>query len=212
MPIPIYIDPANSDYWASNPNKKPLPPDSVIGIDPNTAPADPAATPFKFRYIPPADNPYDIEMNNYFNQFKMPDEAAVREEKRKAAQSMVDTINQDFYNRILPGEQAAGADRLGRTRAMAARSGTLTSDFGEAAMETTKKGTQDIIAAREAGRAVMVANIFDKFDQRATEEITNKTNLALQGEEKRLTYLKDKTDASTGLWKRELQLIRDSVF
>ncbi|MFA4833564.1 MAG: hypothetical protein WC619_01805 [Patescibacteria group bacterium] len=177
----------------------PLITDSKYEIAPSELPSSPAptppkTTPDKFRYIPPADSEYDKEATNYYDQFKMPDPVAIREEKRKAAQAMVDTINQDFYNRILPAENAAGEDRLGRTRAIAARSGTLTSDFGGAALSTTEKGNKDIIAAREAERASMVANIFDKFDARADEEITNKTNLALKGEEARLSYLKNKTD------------------
>ena len=145
-----------------------------------------------YRYVNPGGT--GDEGADFFSQFKMPDEAAIREEKRKAAQAMVDTINQDFYSRILPAENTAGADRLGRTRSMASRSGTLESDFGGAALNTTDKNNKDVVAARDAARVAQVASIFDNFDQRATDEINNKTNLALQGEEKRLSYLKTKTD------------------
>lgn len=96
-------------------------------------------------------------------------EAELVEERRKQAQAQIDAINKGFDN-IIAGEREAGAVRDARTRAINLASGLGGSDFASANAEETSKKTRDIIAGKENERALAIASVFDKVDQRARED------------------------------------------
>lgn len=116
------------------------------------------------------------------------EKANLREEARKRVQAQVDNIR-NVYTGIISQAKIGGEDRLGRTRAVSARSGTLGQDFGNAEMDRTTKVNEKEIAALEAEREVRVGELFKEADRLAEEKITAGTTEAKANTEKWMTHL-----------------------
>ena len=115
-------------------------------------------------------------------------EEEVREQKRKAAQLQIDATNQ-VYASLVSREKERGVERRGRTRAIAARSGLLGSDFGEAQFAETERLTSENIAAIEAERAVKLTQILGHADDKAQAEIDKRKAEASKNSEDYLKFL-----------------------
>lgn len=107
--------------------------------------------------------------------------------------SAIDSVYADLTSR----QKITNTENLGRTRATAARSGVLGSDFGNADIsKTTEAGNQAIIAlenAKAERKAAILAGVESDAEARAAAEISriNETT------EQRLAGLKDRADRAT---------------
>jgi len=155
--------------------------------------AAPAAAPASTIRYPLPDNTseYDKRMAEFNANFQAPDEAAIRAKMRTEAQARIDAINQR-YESIFAQERIAGEGRQGQTRSVNARSGTLGSDFGEQQMGKTTDYNKKVMDTYSQEKANEIAAVFDKFDQRANEEIQNKRTEYLSAFKDNLDYLKEK--------------------
>jgi hypothetical protein len=106
------------------------------------------------------------------------DEKAIRNNTRKRMQSSIDAINANYAN-LISQEKVQGEDRSGQTRALNARSGTIGSDFGQAAQEKTttynKQQQQYLVDQQNA----QVASVMQSIEDRASAEIQMRKNEAL---------------------------------
>lgn len=98
------------------------------------------------------------------------EESKIREETAARMQSQIDAVNL-AYDEILRTERRAGEERVGRTRAIASRSGLLGSDFGEAHLETTKGKNLEVERAVQAERAQRLKEVFGRIDKDSQDEI-----------------------------------------
>ncbi len=117
-------------------------------------------------------------------------EAQIRADAQARVQQQVDAIR-NTYAGILSRTATDNRGRMGQTRATAARSGTLGSDFGNAALDKTTQLNNDIIKAQEAEREQQIAGLLGAADERATTLIENEKNRALKSSEDYLAHLKE---------------------
>ena len=94
----------------------------------------------------------------------------IREETRARMQAQIDAVN-EVYNKLITREEGEGKGRIGQTRAIAARSGTLGSDFGEQALGETAKKNKEIIESIQAERGLKMQGLFQEIDASAEKEI-----------------------------------------
>jgi len=134
---------------------------------------------------------YDKRMAEFNSNFQKPDEAAIRKSMQEQAQARIDAINQR-YEGIFAQERINGEGRQGQTRSVNSRSGTLGSDFGEQQMAKTDDYNKKVMDTYSQEKANEIAAVFDKFDQRANEEIQNKRTEYLGAFKENLDYLKEK--------------------
>lgn len=170
-----------SGYTASKNNPEP-----VVAAAPSVTPA---ATPTRYT----SNNAYDTEAAKFKEDAKMPDEAAIRADKLKEAQGLIDAIN-NKYAAVFANDEVNGRAAMGSTRSAAARGGLLGSDFGNGQLDRTTANNKKIIDADQANKNLELASIFDKVDQRTQEAITAKRNEALTGRNNYLAYLKENRD------------------
>lgn len=122
-----------------------------------------------------------------------PDEAKIRADAQTAVQAQVDSIK-NTYAGILQQAAVTGQNDLGRTRATAARSGTLGSDFGNAELDTTQKNNDANAQAIAAERDQKITTLLGAADDRATAQIEADKNRAATNSENYLNFLKSNAD------------------
>lgn len=140
-------------------------------------------------------NPYDRQIKDVTNTLNdyvgdEPSLAKITKEKRKNAQSLIDSVTAEF-NRALVEQQGINQGMDARTRANNISAGLGGSDFATAAaVKTEKEGKQktDMINAE---RSAKVAAILADVDQRATEEYRTQRTEYIRGLEGNLTRLKE---------------------
>ena len=150
-----------------------------IANNPNAPPADPYQTQLEGAYAGVSGiltSPQETEEQ-------------IRQRTRTSMQAYIDAINQEYAG-IVAREQEAGVGRLGMTRAITARSGTLGEGFGEQAMETTRGKTREVIAAYEAEKGSKIAKANADIMKMASDEIKSKKLEAL-GYLKELSALRE---------------------
>lgn len=98
------------------------------------------------------------------------DAEEIRRQTAARMQGQIGAIESVFAG-LIKKEEAAGVERLGRTRSIGARGGLAGSARGQAQQDKTQQFTDDAIKTLEAEKAMQVAGVLDRIDQRATEEI-----------------------------------------
>ena len=127
------------------------------------------------------------------------EEGDIREQRRKAVQEQIDAL-EEMYTGLKRREEEAGVERLGMTRAMAARGGRLTSEIGVAQLAKTERYTAEQIKLLESEKTLKVQALLAQADERAEKEIE------LQKERERgniaasLAYLKDIKEEAKENW------------
>lgn len=116
------------------------------------------------------------------------DEKEIARRQRRLFQSQIDATNR-MYDDILNQERLAGQGRLGTGRAIAARSGVLGSDFGEA----QRQGIVGVNTAAERAvqneRAAKIGVILGEMRKAVADEITEKRAARQQGAENYINWL-----------------------
>ena len=130
----------------------------------------------------------------------MDEEATVKEQARKDVQSYIDAVNVK-YGQLASAERLAGEQRTGQTRAVSARSGILTSDFGVAHKQKTEDLNQRQLRNLEEQKAAETGIIFSRADERARSEIEAKRQEAAGNEEAYRTWLESVKDDARGDFK-----------
>lgn len=124
-----------------------------------------------------------------------PDEAKIRADAQAAVQAQIDAIK-NTYTGILAQADITGQNNLGRTRATAARGGTLGSDFGNADLANTAQlndqQKQTILAERDS----KISAIMTGATTRADTLIENAKNRASTNTAAYLDHLKSVADAT----------------
>lgn len=172
-------------------------------VNPNPAmpgapvPTDPIASSGVRRYTAPTSGTYDTEAGAYFagTPKTAPDEATIRQQMRDNVQGQIDAIT-NSYAGLIAKENVAGAGRLGQTRAVAARSGTLGSDFGNASLDKTAQLNADQVAALTAQRDTVIQGILGKIDDQAYQRSLEAKATASKNSTDYLGYLKSVQDTS----------------
>lgn len=121
------------------------------------------------------------------------DESAIRQNQMKLFQKEIDAVNQ-IYDQQYKQAQQEGLGRVGSSRAISARSGTLGSDFGAAQKENVLGYNRDIESSIQAERNAKIASIMGTARSAAAEEIAAKRAAKQQGAEAYLSYLSSKTE------------------
>lgn len=123
------------------------------------------------------------------------DAATIRERTLKEVQGQLDAIDAATAT-MLQDEALNATERLGRTRAMSARGGRLTSDFGARETKSTQdlneQGRQAIIRAQEEKKT----NILSNVAKRSNDLIDAEKNAAFANIEKKLAYQKEQQTAA----------------
>lgn len=120
------------------------------------------------------------------------DENAIRSTMRDQAQGQLDAIKASF-EAVKARNAITALDNAGKTRAGAARSGVLGSDFGDAAVRKDAENSDRIVAENEAAQANAIALVLRNADERADTKIANEnTNRTAN----RAVYLKHLEDTS----------------
>lgn len=127
------------------------------------------------------------------------EQKTIREQMAEQVQSQIDLIEQT-YARLIRGEEVAGRERFGRTRALISGAGILGTPMGAAAKERTAEFTREQIAFREQERETKIAILLEKVDVRATEEIEARRQEALGQAEAYITYLQGKQEEIRETW------------
>lgn len=151
----------------------------------------------KFRYQP---SQYETESKKYYENLDITppteiEQQNIRDQMRKQVQAQIDAINQ-AYKELLQQERQQGQERLGQTRALAARSGTLMSDTGQAHLAKTQQFNASQQKMLEAEKAAKVASILENADRRAEQKIEAERQRAMGNYEKYLNYLKDTVETA----------------
>lgn len=107
------------------------------------------------------------------------DEEAIRERIRRENQAQIDAIDA-VYNSMVVSRERVNEGNMGSARALAARGGTLTSDFGRADLANQKAENDNAIRAINAERAMKIAQVFKEVNQMAVDEAKAK-RLEAQG-------------------------------
>ncbi len=119
---------------------------------------------------------------SYYNNLRdfnpSTDETAVRAKIQEQMQSALDAIDARYAVKTAD-EARAGEGRLGRTKALNARSGTMGQDFGNAAVDETKQLNKEQMAAIDAQKAQEQAAIHGQINTLAQQEITARKAEAL---------------------------------
>lgn len=107
-------------------------------------------------------------------------------------QKEIDATNAVYAEKLAEAKQA-GLGRLGSATAIAARSGTLGSDFGNAQNDKVVTANNDINASIGQEQAAAIASITGQANTLATTEIAAKRAAQTQGVNEYLKFLGDKT-------------------
>ncbi len=159
---------------------------------------DPIAASTVRRYTGTNGNPLDTataaasQPGGIYNTAQ-PNEAQIRADAQTRVQAQVDAIK-NTYAGILARTAQDNLGRSGQTRATAARSGLLGSDFGNAELDKTTQQNNEILAAQEAERDAKISTLLGAADDRATSLIENEKNRAMKSSEDYLAHLKQTSD------------------
>lgn len=115
------------------------------------------------------------------------DEDRIRDDMYKRVQARIDAVNRSF-DAIIAEDKRQGEIALGQTRSTAARSGTLGSDFGNAALQNTQERTSQIIAQTEAQRANKINEILGYADERAEKKISEEKTRLKENQKEFIAY------------------------
>lgn len=114
-------------------------------------------------------------------------EETIRSKTLGEMQGTIDAIN-NVYAGMVAGEKAAGEVRLGKTRATAARSGTLGSDFGNADLGVTAELNADRVQALEDEKMLKISLAMNNIEDRVSEKIRLAKEDAFKTREEALAY------------------------
>lgn len=150
------------------------------------------------RYDLNPEDPYKNYVDKYFGDLNRTnltpeDEQKIRDDTSARMQAQIDAIN-NIYAGLVAKENRAGEGRLGQTRALAARSGTLGSDFGDASLAKTDQYNADAIKALEDEKQLKLSAIFGKINEDAQKAIDAKKLEVKGNQEAYINYLKDNRD------------------
>jgi hypothetical protein len=131
----------------------------------------------------------DAIANDYYGGLdtNKPDENAIRQKVIDQMQSQIDGINQ-VYNGMVAAEKPVGEDRLGRTRAINARSGDLGGDFGNKNMEDTTAFNKEKVDAINARRSAEIAAVWSNINTRADAATEKAQENYFKNNEAKLAY------------------------
>ena len=119
------------------------------------------------------------------------DEANIRKQTESQFKARVDATNA-YYDQLVSQERAGPAqDRLGQQRSLAARSGILGNDFGNAQKDKVVTANKEIEGSSNARRNLELESIFNKIDSTAYEMIEKRKTEALTNAKSYLDYLKN---------------------
>lgn len=124
------------------------------------------------------------------------DEDAIRRSTLDRFQKEVDAVNQVYADKLVEA-QMEGRNRLGSSRAIAARSGTLGSDFGAAQKDKVLGQNRQIEGSIDAERLARIESIFNKANTAAADEIAAKRKAQQEGLDSYLKFLGAKTERKT---------------
>lgn len=125
-----------------------------------------------------------------------PDEATIRAEAMDAVRGQLDSTN-NVYADLASNREKVNTDNLGRTRAVAARSGTLDSDFGATELAKTKDVNAQADKAIQDERQLKLDTILGQVNEDVQKRVTDENTLATKNNEDRTAYLKDLGDRAT---------------
>jgi hypothetical protein len=133
--------------------------------------------------------------------YAQPNEAKIRGDAMAAVQAQIDSIN-NVYANLLQNERVAGTDRMGRTRSVNARSGTMGSDFGNTNLDKTTDVNNANLKALEEERGYKISQILTKVSADVGERVQKGKEEAQKNTESHLSYLKS-------LGERAVQQVKD---
>ena len=138
---------------------------------------------------------YDKASREYVAQLDttQPDESMIRSKALEAVEAQKNAII-NTYAGLVAEERKTGVGRLGRTRATAARSGTLGSDFGNADLAETDKLNADQVAALEREKQLKIEELFNGVNKDVADRVQKQKDLAKANMETRLAYFKETAD------------------
>lgn len=151
---------------------------------------------------PPQQNPITTPPKTY-DQFQAErdsygapvDEDAIREQVRKQQQARINAIN-DVYDVMVSKEEVAGEGRLGSQRAIAAKSGTIAQDFGEAEKANVINYNNKSVASINKQRNLDIQEVYSKIDQLTADKVKAQKEEALGKANAYIDYLaENKTQA-----------------
>ena len=131
---------------------------------------------------------WDTNKNPYEAAIKPIDERAIQRAQMKLFQKEIDATNR-VYNDMLQQERLAGQGRLGSQTAIAARSGLVGSDFGEAARQNQVSMNLQAERAVENERLAKIGTIMGTMRKAVADEIANKRLARTQDADTYVKYL-----------------------
>ena len=122
------------------------------------------------------------------------DEAgSIRNAEIEKIQRELDVTN-EAYNSLIRREDIRGADRLGATRALSARSGVLGSVPGNVQKSKTEEVNAAAVAAIENERSLRLGQILSQARERGDALVEAETNKALKNADSLIAFRKQKQD------------------
>lgn len=146
--------------------------------------------------------PYDSELSREGGALKGTadtpvNEDAIRQQTLQMFQAEIDATNGVYADKLAEAK-TQGLGRLGSTRAISARSGTLGSDFGAAQKDKVVGANNDIEQSINNEKLAAIAAITGKASQQAATEIAAKRQAQQQGLTSYLAYLSGQADRTKG--------------
>lgn len=124
------------------------------------------------------------------------DEQTLRNQALERVRTQVDTIN-NTYAGLLKEEGVRGTDRLGRTRAVNARSGLGGSDFGNSNLDKTEELNAEKVKALELERVSKINEIFDFVNKDVQTRLQASKDEAAKNTASYQTFLKEQGERAT---------------
>lgn len=139
-------------------------------------------------------SPYDQISIDRYNESQTPIDAdAIRKQKIREFQQQIDATNQIFTN-LTAQAQIQGQDRLGQTRALAARSGNLEQPTGNAQLNNQVTANNQVLGDIGARQTQAIGAILSDANARADAEIAQKEQAKQAGAASYVEYLKGAED------------------
>lgn len=127
------------------------------------------------------------------------DENAIREQVRKEQQARINAIN-DVYDSMVGQENVAGQGRLGSSRAINARSGTIGQDFGNSQDAKVAELNAGNVNAINKQRQLDIQGVYNKIDQMTADKVKAQKEEALGKANAYIDYLAGaKTQAQSAI-------------
>src|SRR5581483_7750398 len=191
---------ANAAYAASNPGvfgvtRYTSPPNGGApsvppgGQQNNVSPASPSASPIQ--------SLSDFAAQRGSTQTGPVDENQIRSQVAQQYQSTIDAIDAQYAD-LVNQQQQTNENNSGKTRAVVARSGTLGSDFGNAAQSNQETANNQAIKALRDEQATKIAAAQGTINKAAQDEIAAKKAEALGNADAYSKYLSDQQTKAQG--------------